>query len=334
MKKILALVLMMALMIPCAALAADPNGTAEITFSYGDVNPFGHVIVNAAEYFRDQLYEKTNGRIWMEIYPSGQLGDDAECYQGMQMGAVDMYRGNASSLTDFGKNQISALALPYIFRDRNHFWDVCTSELGDSILANLQECGTGMVALCFLDEGARNFFTTTKPVTKLADLAGQKIRVQQSALMMDTVAALGASPTPVDYAELYTALQSGIVDGAENPLSGIDGNALYEVSEYLTLDNHTYNIPVLVMSERTWNKANDATKALLKETWMECVNEFFIPQLETYEAGLLEKFAASGVTIVESLPDYDKWVEACAPVWAKYGAGMEELIAKAQSYLE
>ena len=165
MKKILALVLMMALMIPCAALAADPNGTAEITFSYGDVNPFGHVIVNAAEYFRDQLYEKTNGRIWMEIYPSGQLGDDAECYQGMQMGAVDMYRGNASSLTDFGKNQISALALPYIFRDRNHFWDVCTSELGNSILANLQECGTGMVALCFLDEGARNFFTTTKPVT-------------------------------------------------------------------------------------------------------------------------------------------------------------------------
>ena len=328
MKKILALVLMMALMIPCAALAADPNGTAEITFSYGDVNPFGHVIVNAAEYFRDQLYEKTNGRIWMEIYPSGQLGDDAECYQGMQMGAVDMYRGNASSLTDFGKNQISALALPYIFRDRNHFWDVCTSELGDSILANLQECGTGMVALCFLDEGARNFFTTTKPVTKLADPAGQKIRVQQSALMMDTVAALGASPTPVDYAELYTALQSGIVDGAENPPASYYSNKFYEVAPYYVLDGHTYSPSVILISEMMWNSLSAEDQAIMREV-ADMTEVYNRAEIEAADQAAYDSLKANGVQILE-LEDQAAWVEAMGPVYEKHGKDFLDLIAQIQ----
>ena len=328
MKKILALVLMLALMIPCAALAADPNGTAEITFSYGDVNPFGHVIVNAAEYFRDQLYEKTNGRIWMEIYPSGQLGDDAECYQGMQMGAVDMYRGNASSLTDFGKNQISALALPYIFRDRNHFWDVCTSELGNSILANLQECGTGMVALCFLDEGARNFFTTTKPVTKLADLAGQKIRVQQSALMMDTVAALGASPTPVDYAELYTALQSGIVDGAENPPASYYSNKFYEVAPYYVLDGHTYSPSVILISEMMWNTLSAEDQAIMREV-ADMTEVYNRAEIEAADQAAYDSLKANGVQILE-LEDQAAWVEAMGPVYEKHGKDFLDLIAQIQ----
>lgn len=328
MKKILALVFVLALMIPCAALAADPNGTATMTLSYGDVNPFGHVIVNAAEYFRDQLYEKTNGRIWMEIYPSGQLGDDAECYQGMQMGAVDMYRGNASSLTDFGKNQISALALPYIFRDRNHFWDVCTSELGDSILANLQEVGTGMVALCFLDEGARNFFTTTKPVTKLADLAGQKIRVQQSALMMDTVAALGASPTPVDYAELYTALQSGIVDGAENPPASYYSNKFFEVAPYYVLDGHTYSPSVILISEMIWNELSAEDQAIMREV-ADMTEVYNRAEIEAADEAAYTALKEKGVQIL-NLEDQANWVEAMAPVYEKHGKDFLDLIAQIQ----
>ena len=329
MKKILALIFVLALLIPCGALAADPNGTATLTLSYGDVNPFGHVIVNAAEYFRDQLYEKTNGRIWMEIYPSGQLGDDAECYQGMQMGAVDMYRGNASSLTDFGKNQISALALPYIFRDREHFWNVCTSELGDSILANLQECGTGMVALCFLDEGARNFFTTTKPVTKLADLAGQKIRVQQSALMMDTVAALGASPTPVDYAELYTALQSGIVDGAENPPASYYSNKFYEVAPYYVLDGHTYSPSVILISEMIWNTLSAEDQAIMREV-ADMTEVYNRAEIEAADQAAYDNLKANGVQIL-TLEDQEKWVEAMGPVYEKHGKDHLDLIAQIQA---
>ena len=189
----------------------------------------------------------------------------------------------------------------------------------------------GLIGFSFLPDGGRCYFTKGKGITCLEDIKGMKLRVQSYAIDTDTANALQFSATPTAFSELYSALQTGVVDGAENPLSGIDGNALYEVSDYLVLDNHTYNIPVLVMSERTWNKANDATRALLKETWMECVNDYFIPQLAEYEAGLLKKFAESGVTVIESLADYDKWVEAVVPVWAKYGAGMEDLIAKAQA---
>lgn len=328
MKKLLALVLVLALALPFTALAADPNGTAELTLSYGDVNPFGHVIVNAAEYFRDQLYEKTEGRIWMEIYPSGQLGDDAECYQGMQMGAVDMYRGNASSLTDFGKNQISALALPYIFRDRTHFWSVCTSDLGKSILANLQEVGTGMVAICFLDEGARNFFTTQKPVTKLEDLAGLKIRVQQSALMMDTVAALGASPTPVDYAELYTSLQSGIVDGAENPPASYFSNKFYEVAPYYVLDGHTYSPSVILISEITWNSLSAEDQAIFMEVGA-MTQDYNRAEIEAADQAAYENLKAEGVQILQ-LEDQEKWVKAMDPVYEKHGADFLDLIAQIQ----
>lgn len=113
-------------------------------------------------------------------------------------------------------------------------------------------------------------------------------------------------------------------------MSGIDGNALYEVADYLTLDNHTYNIPVLMVSEKTWNSLSEDTRAIMHEKWEESVEEFFKPQLVEYEAGLLEKFKGAGMEVYE-LTDYDKWVEAVAPVWAEYGAGLEDLIAAVQA---
>ena len=142
--------------------------------------------------------------------------------------------------------------------------------------------------------------------------------------------AIGFSATPTAFSELYSALQTGVVEGAENPLSGIDGNAFYEVCDYLTLDNHTYNIPVLLFSAKTWNSLTPDTQAVLKEMWEKTVNEFFVPQLSDYEAGLIKKFEEHGMTVNE-LTDYDKWVEAVQPVWAEFGAGLEDMIATVQA---
>ncbi len=138
----------------------------ELVLRYGDVNPTGHVLLDSAEYFAEQVSEMSEGRIKVELYPSGQLGDDNEVYQALQMGAVDLYRGNASSLTDFGNMEVSALALPYIFRDREHFWAVCGGEVGQKILENVQETGSRMVGL-FIWMKVQKFFTTQAPVTKL-----------------------------------------------------------------------------------------------------------------------------------------------------------------------
>ena len=120
----------------------------ELVLGYGEVNPEGHIMTESARFFADKVSELTEGRVMVDIYPSGQLGDDARCYQAMEMGALDLYRGNSMSLVECGKPMVSALALPYIFRDREHFWNVCDSELGQQILDNIQDC-TGMICLLY-----------------------------------------------------------------------------------------------------------------------------------------------------------------------------------------
>jgi len=137
--------------------AAGADNEPEIVLCYGEVNPEGHVLTDSAQYFADRVSELTGGKVMVEIYPSGQLGDDARCYQSMEMGALDLYRGNSMSLVDSGNPMMSALVLPYVFRDREHFWKVCSSDLGREILDNIQDC-TGMIGLAYLDEGARTFF--------------------------------------------------------------------------------------------------------------------------------------------------------------------------------
>ena len=152
--------------------AAGADNEPEIVLCYGEVNPEGHVLTDSAQYFADRVSELTGGKVMVEIYPSGQLGDDARCYQSMEMGALDLYRGNSMSLVDSGNPMMSALVLPYVFRDREHFWKVCSSDLGREILDNIQDC-TGMIGLAYLDEGARNFFTADRPVRRLEDMKAE-----------------------------------------------------------------------------------------------------------------------------------------------------------------
>lgn len=302
---------------------------AEIVLRYGDVNPFGHVLLDSAQYFADQVSELSEGRIKIELYPSGQLGDDNEVYQALQMGAVDLYRGNAASLTDFGSMEVSALALPYIFRDREHFWAVCGGDIGKEILANIQEEESKMVGLFYMDEGARNFFTTEEPITKIEDVKGLKIRVQNSALMLDTISALGANPTPIDYAELYTSLQTGVVDGAENPPASYFSNKFYEVAPYYVIDGHTFSPSVVLMSEITWNKLSDEDKAILTEAGR-MTEAFNREAIEAADSQAYKELEAVGVTIT-TLEDPEKWSSAMDSVYEVHGSEFTELIEKVRS---
>jgi tripartite ATP-independent transporter DctP family solute receptor len=309
--------------------ASTQEAGSQIVLRYGDVNPLGHVLLDSAQYFADQVAELSEGRIKIEIYPSGQLGDDNEVYQAMQMGAVDLYRGNASSMSDFGKMQVTALALPYIFRDRDHFWSVCAGEVGDEILADIQESGSRMVGLFFMDEGARNFFTTDKPVTKIEDLKNLKIRVQNSQLMLDTISALGANPTPIDYAELYTSLQTGVVDGAENPPASYYSNKFYEVAPYYVLDGHTFSPSIVLMSEIVWNRLSAADREILMEAG-KLTEEYNRKAIEAADEQAYEDLRAAGVKIT-TLSDPEKWSAAMDGVYAKHGADYIDTINKVKA---
>nr|WP_319473565.1 TRAP transporter substrate-binding protein [uncultured Sphaerochaeta sp.] len=333
MKKMLP-VLMILVLLGGALFAQGSNEKAEkapsqIVLRYGDVNPLGHVLLDSAEYFADQVAELSEGRIKIEIYPSGQLGDDNEVYQAMQMGAVDLYRGNASSMSDFGKMQVTALALPYIFRDRDHFWSVCAGSLGDEILSDIQASGSRMVGLFYMDEGARNFFTTDAPVTKIEDLKNLKIRVQSSQLMLDTVSALGANPTPIDYAELYTALQTGVVDGAENPPASYFSNKFYEVAPYYVLDGHTFSPSIVLMSEIVWNRLSDADKDVLMKAG-QLTEEYNRKAIEAADQKAYDNLREAGVEIT-NLTDPEKWSNAMDKVYAKHGADYIETINKVKA---
>ncbi|WZL82556.1 TRAP transporter substrate-binding protein [Vallitaleaceae bacterium 9-2] len=301
----------------------------ELVLRYGDVNPLGHVLLDSADYFAQQVNEMSEGRIKIELYPSGQLGDDNEVYQALQMGAVDLYRGNASSLTDFGNMQVSALALPYIFRDREHFWAVCGGEVGQKILDNVQETGSRMVGLFYMDEGARNFFTTEAPITTIEDIQGLKVRVQNSALMLDTISALGANPTPIDYAELYTSLQTGVVDGAENPPASYYSNKFYEVAPYYVLDGHTFSPSVILMSEITWNNLSEEDQAILVEAGK--LTEIYNREaIEAADQAAYENLEAQGVQIT-TLEDPEKWSQAMDVVYDTHGSEFLDLIEEVRN---
>lgn len=332
MKKISLVALFLVLaMFASFAIAEDYT---EMTMKFGTSSAESTLTAQTFMEWGKRLNEKSGGKVNVDVYCSSVLGNNTEMVQGAQMGTIDIVVIQPGGIADMGAPKMNLLSLPYLFSSYEQYTKTLYGEVGDELLEQVTDEVTGLIGFSFLPDGGRCYFTNGKGIYNIDDIKGMKLRVQSYAIDTDTANALEFSATPTAFSELYSSLQTGVVDGAENPLSGIDGNALYEVSEYLVLDNHTYNIPVLVMSERSWNKMNDATKALLKETWMECVNEYYIPQLETYEAGLLEKFAASGVTIIETLEDYDKWVEAVAPVWEKYGEGLEDLIAKVQANKE
>lgn len=296
----------------------------DLVLCYGEVNSEAHIMTKAAEYFAEEVERLSEGKIAVEIYPSGQMGDDARCYRAMQMGALDLYRGNSASLAECGNPMVSALALPYIFRDREHFWKVCDSPLGQEILDDIQVTAKGMKGIAYLDEGARNFFTREKPVTRVEDMKGLNIRMQLSGLMEDTVAALGARAVPIAYVELYTALQSGSVDGAENPPVSYYYNKFYEVAPYYVKDGHTYAPGVILISEITWNTLTEEERQVILEAARR-TQAYNREEIDRADNKAYEALERAGVQILEP-EDKDAWGKAMEPVYQKYGAPFLDLI--------
>lgn len=211
---------------------AAATGAQKILLKYGEINPDGHPITEGAKEFARLVKEKSNGRIEIQVYPAGQLGDEKVEIQTVQMGGLDFFRANSNTLPDFGADKMSVLALPFIFKSRDHMHKVLNGPVGEEILKQVEEKDLKMVALTFYDDGARHFFLKNKPAKEVSDLKGLKIRVPQNQILMDMVKAFGASPTPISYGELYSALQTGVVDGAENTIAGYLTNSFFEVGKY------------------------------------------------------------------------------------------------------
>lgn len=324
MKKVLSVLLVLVMLSAAVAASAET-----ITLKLAEQLPEGHIMATTLNYFGDKIEELSNGEIKCERYFGGVLGDDTAMQEALQLGAVDIIRNEFTTLVNFGAKKGIVTTLPYVFRDRAHYWSFAASDVGEELLNSIQEDGTGMVALCYLEEGARHFFSST-PVASIEDLKGLKIRVQNTDMWLEIIKSLGASPTPMSFSELYTALQSGVVDGAEQPLSGYVSQKFYEVSPYLILDGHVYPVQCYTFSEVNWNKLTEEQQAIIRAAAIE-TEKFNRESIQTAEDEIMNQLAGLGVTVA-TVEDKAPWVEAMKPVYEKFGTPeVLDLLARIQA---
>ena len=227
--------------------AAPAAGGQKMVLRYAENQPKDYPTTAAARKFADIVKEKTNGRITVEVYDSAQLGDEKSVIEQIQFGSIDMSRVSLSPLSEFAK-QLNVLQLPYLYRDGANMWKVLDGKIGQDLLATLDK--SGIVGLTWFDAGARNFYTKN-PAKSMKDLAGLKIRVQESSMMMDMVKAVGANPTPMAYGEVYSALQTGVIDGAENNWPSYESTRHFEVAKNYMLDEHNRVPEPMIISKKT-----------------------------------------------------------------------------------
>jgi len=308
MKKLLALVLALVMVAACAVAMADP-----VTLTYAEVNPLDTIVGQTATAFKTKVEELSGGEVIIDIQANGVLGAEAQVLDGILMGGdtVDISRISAFALTSYGCQKAMLLSIPYTFVSREHFWNFANSELADEFLAEPQTIGLPLRGLCYGEEGFRHFFTNF-PVNKIEDLKGKKIRVSDDPVMRGMVEDLGANPTIVSFTELYSALQTGVVDGAEQPTANYRSGAFPEVAPHFILDGHTLGAIQLVITDNGWNKLNEQQQAWIMEA-AQYASDFNAELSAGEEAKVLELLKSEGVSVVEvSAEEKAEWAAACA----------------------
>ncbi|MCO6490767.1 MAG: TRAP transporter substrate-binding protein [Phaeodactylibacter sp.] len=221
-----------------------------------------HPVHKGMEYMAERVAEKSGGRLQIEIYPSQQLGTERQCLELLQIGSLAMTKVSAAVMENFAPT-IQVFSLPYIFRDQGHCFRVLDGEIGRRLLVQGEQYW--LRGLAYFDAGQRSFYTKNKPVRTPEDLQGLKIRVQESVTAINLVRALGGAPTPISWGELYTALQQGVVDGAENNPPSFYTSRHYEVCKYYSLNQHTYVPDMLIIGTVAWNRLDPQEQEWLQE---------------------------------------------------------------------
>ena len=282
------------------------------------------------EAFAQSLEELSGGSMKVQYYPAAQLGNGTTCMQMVQLGTLDMYRCDASALYDYGITSMAVPSLPYIFKDRDTAIEVCQSEIGDQLLQDVTDSGTGFVGVGWLVDTPRSFFTAKTPVKTLDDLKGIKIRSVEANLYLDYKAALGMNPTPLAFSEVYTSLSTGVIDAAANTMDSFVSNKLYEVCDYFVMNNGMIPAYPVVISEKTWSTLSDEQKGWVVDAW-KAAADYFAKEGAAQMEDQIKFCEEQGVTICYP-EDEDKWKEACADVTKEYGAGFEDIIEKIQNW--
>ena len=228
-----------------------------------------HPVHKGMVYMQEKVKEKSGGKLQIEIYPSQQLGTERQALELLQIGSLAMTKTSGAVMENFAP-KIKCLSLPYVFRDRQHTYDVQDGKVGRELLLASEKFR--LRGLGYFDAGQRSFYTKDRSIDKPADLNGLKIRVQESVMAMNLVRSLGGAPTPISWGELYTALQQGVVDGAENNPPSFVSSRHYEICKYYSLNEHTAVPDILVIGTTAWNRLNAQEQTWLQEAADEAID--------------------------------------------------------------
>ena len=227
-----------------------------------------HPVHKGMVFMAEKVLEKSGGKMRLDIYPSGQLGSERELIELLQIGSLAMTKVSTSPMESF-VSEMQIFSIPYVFRSEDHLWAVLRGEIGQNLLLAGQKYL--LRGMCYYDAGSRSFYTKDVQIKSPSDLQGLKIRVMKSQTAVKMIQALGGSATPIAWGELYTALQQGVVDGAENNPPSFYLSRHYEVCKYYTLDEHTAVPDILLMSTYVWESLNDQEQKWLQEAIDESV---------------------------------------------------------------
>lgn len=295
------------------AASAVSATACEVTLRSSDTHPDGYPTVEAVKAMGTELAAATGDKLCIEVFHSAQLGQEKDTIEQTQFGVIDL---NRVSLGPFNNiiEETKIPSLPYIFRSVEHMHKVMDGLIGEEILAAFE--AHDLVGLAFYDGGSRSFYNKERPITKMADLEGLKFRVMQSDLFVDMVSAVGANATPMPYGEVYSSIQTGVIDGAENNWPSFESSGHFEVAGYYTLDQHLIVPEVLVMSKASYDKLSAdeqmAVKAAAKAS-VPVMRELWEAREKASEA----KVRAAGVEIITDI-DITPFIEAMVPVYEKY----------------
>jgi len=315
--------------IVCLLLAAcsgsgDTASTADeksYYFRLAETHPNVHPTTRADKKFAELVNERSNGRIHIEVFPSSQLGEEKAAIEQLQQGAIEFIRTSGATLAEYAV-PFGVFSIPYLFRNDDHLWRYLDSDAGIELLDGLDDAG--ITGLAYYSSGARSLYSV-KEIESVHDLKGMNIRVQQNQISIDFIQALGANAIPMTYGEVYGALNTGVIDAAENNPPSYYSSNHYKIASQFVLNEHQRIPDVLVMSQAVWNRLSEDDKALIKQAAIDS-SELQQSVWNTYEQDAASELEKAGVHFAE-IADTAEWQQAALSVLQKYSSAYKEQLA-------
>ena len=315
-------------LLAAAAFASDPAlAQQKIVFKATDVHPLGYPTVEAVVQMGKKLEAATNGRLSIQMFPSMQLGGEKEMIEQAQVGALAIARISVGPMGPVVP-EMNVFNLPFMFRDDAHMEKVIDGPIGDELLKKLTELKANLIGLCWMNAGTRNVYNSKKPIQTVDDLKGLKIRMMGNPLFVDTMNSLGGNGVSMSFDQLITAMQTGVVDGAENNYPTYESGQHYRYAKYYSKTGHLMIPEILVFSKKIWDELSKEDQALILKFAKEAQQEERKLWYDR-EKEFLKKMAEAGA-IVNDVADKKPFQAAVKPVWDKYGAQHGALIQRIQ----